>query len=685
MSGRVRVKAAVAAMLASSVHAALAGGVPGTRLDEVVVKAGRIELAGLPRAASEGTVLAEQLENRPLLRTGELLEIVPGLIVTQHTGDGKANQYFLRGFNLDHGTDFSTRVQGMPVNMPTHGHGQGYMDVNFVIPELVERVSYHKGTYYPELGNFSAAGAAEIRYLDRLRPLVSLTGGEDGYGRAVAAGSAPAGSGELLVGLEFGQADGPWELPQNLDKSNAVLRWSRQTDDAGIGIDLMGYRGEWRATDQIPRRAVRDGKLGRFGFVDRSSGGESHRYSVSTQGFRNSGERRLDYSAYAMDYELQLFSNFTYAVDPVNGDQFEQYDERQVFGGALAWSQPLAIDGERTTWRAGIDLRHDDIAPVGLYLTTVRARHATIREDSVRQSLAGLWTGLETRWSPRVRSEIGLRYDRLEFGVTSDVVANSGSGNDDLMSPKFSLVLGPWRDIEFFVAAGRGFHGNDARGATITVDPVDGVTPAETVTPLVEATGREIGLRTSLLPRTQLSLALWQLDIDSELLFIGDGGATEASRPSRRRGVELGLYSRPTDWLIVDADLALSRPKFRDADPSGRHIPGAVERVASLGVAFETPRGWFGGARVRYLGPASLVEDDSLRAASSTLVNLDVGRRIGRRLQASLGLYNALDRAANDISYFYASQLPGEAAPVEDIHFHPVEPRTLRLTLAASF
>ena len=659
---------------------ALAGGVTATGLEEVVVTANRITLTGDPRAASEGTVLYEQLENRPLLRAGEILEVVPGLIVTQHTGDGKANQYFLRGFNLDHGTDFLTRVEGMSVNMPTHGHGQGYMDLNFVIPELIERVDYHKGTYYPELGNFSAAGAAELHYFERLDPSVSLTAGEDGYIRAVGAGSLPLAGGDLLLALEYNTTDGPWELPQDLRKMNGVASYSRATDAGSWSLDFMAYDSEWTATDQVPLRAVQDGTIGRFGTVDPSNGGESHRYSLSVSGDRAFGERQLEYSAWALDYHLELFSNFTYALDQANGDQFEQFDDRRAAGGSLAWSQPLSGDG-RWALNTGFELRHDDISPVGLYLTTARERHATVREDEVRQTQTGMWAGLETSWTEKIRSEVGLRYDRIDYDVDSDLVANSGSGNDDLVSPKLSLVFGPWKETEIFVAAGQGFHGNDIRGATITVDPVDGVTPVDQVTPLVEADGIEAGFRTSILPRMQLSLALWQLEIDSELLFVGDGGTTEASRPSRRRGVELGLYARPTNWMIVDADLAWSEPRFRDEDPAGDRIPGAVERVASLGVTFDHGSGWFGGARLRYLGPSALIEDNSVRAPGSTLVNLEAGRRIGERLRFTLGLFNALDEDASDIRYYYESQLPGEAAPVEDIHFHPVEPRTLRLTV----
>ena len=660
---------------------ALAGGVTGADLEEVVIDARRIALAGAPRAASEGTVLAEQIRNRPLLRTGELLEVVPGLVVTQHTGDGKANQYFLRGFNLDHGTDFSTSVEGMPVNMPSHGHGQGYMDMNFVIPEFVERVVYRKGTYYPELGNFSAAGAAELRLAARLRPFVAVSRGEHGYLRAVAGGSGDFAGGALLAGVEYDLNDGPWQLPEDQRKLNGVLRWSRDGQDSAIAVSLMGYDGRWTATDQIPQRAVDDGRLDRFGFVDPTNGGRSHRYSLSATGQRGAGAGRLEFDAYAIDYRLQLFSNFTYAIDTERGDQFEQFDDRRVTGAALRYTLPLRLGAGGSRWRSGLDLRHDDIAPVGLHLTSARERHATIREDAVRQTLGGAWTALETRWTPWLRSELGLRADQLRTRVTSSLPANSGRARDTLTSPKASLVAGPWRDTEFFAAAGRGFHSNDARGTTIAVDPTDGETPVDPVTPLVSATGAELGLRTALLPRTQLSVSLWQLELDSELLFVGDGGVTEPSRPSRRRGVELGLYARPFEGVIVDADFAWSRPRFRDADAAGDRIPGAVERVASLGVTFERPSGWFGGLRIRHLGPAALIEDDSVRSRPSTLVNAEIGRRFGERWNLRAGLYNALDREADDIGYFYESQLPGESAPVADRHFHPVEPRTLRVTV----
>ena len=675
------------AIALAGIQTAQASGLTGANLEEIVITADRIQLTGEPRAASEGTVLGEQLAARPLLRVGELLEVVPGLIVTQHTGDGKANQYFLRGFNLDHGTDFSTRVEGVPVNMPTHAHGQGYMDLNFVIPEFTDRIVYRKGTYYPELGNFSAAGAADLYYVDTLpAPFVSVTAGQYSYLRGVAGGSIRLAGGSLLAGVEVDRTDGPWTNPEDLEKLSGLLRFSRDGESAGLSIDLMAYKGSWDSTDQVPQRAVKSGQLGRFDAVDPTTGGDSSRYSLSLQGYSRLGGGTLDYGAYALDYDLRLFSNFSYFIDETNGDQFAQFDDRRVYGGQLAWSRPLPLGAEDSMLRLGADLRRDDIRPVGLYLSRARERYQTVREDDVTQSLAGGFIALNTRWAPWLRTEFGLRQDRLDYEVRSDLPANSGRGNDDITSPKASMTLGPWRDTEYFAAIGRGFHSNDVRGATITVDPgnpsctvADGC--LEPVTPLVAATGSEIGLRTALLPRTQLSLALWRLDLDSELLFVGDGGATEPTRPSRREGIEVGLYSRPVEGVIVDADYAWTRPRFTGPDPegSGDRIPGAIESAASVGVTAELGN-WFGGARLRYLGPAPLVEDDSVRSSSSTLVNLQLGYRWSQ-WRVTAGLYNAFDARDNDITYYYESRLPGEAGPVEDIHFHPAEPRSFRLTV----
>jgi outer membrane receptor protein involved in Fe transport len=661
-----------------------AGGVPTAThaLEEVVVTGKLEQLNGDPISATVGVVTSEQLDLRPVLRTGELLEVVPGLIVTQHSGDGKANQYFLRGFNLDHGTDLATSVDGVPVNMPTHAHGQGYTDINFIIPELVNAIDYRKGTYYADSGNFSAAGAVNLRYRNSVdAPIAQLEAGEDNYRRALLAMSPRVGEGTLLFGVERSQTEGPWLLDEDFRKINALLRYSRQSDLELLTITAQAYEGEWRSTDQIPLRAVRDGSLDRFGFIDPTDGGESHRYSLSAEWISQLGAGEISARGYVVDYRLDLFSNFTYALDPELGDQFEQFDDRRVFGGAAAWKRPLAL-GELAF---GMDFRRDDIDTVGLYRTVARERIGTTREDAVIQTSYSMYSSLTTPWTDYLRTAVGIRADHFDFDVTSNLPENSGAASDSIVSPKFSLIIGPWQETELFVNVGTGFHSNDARGTTIRVDPTDGATAADRVDPLVDALGADIGVRTAIVPNMQLSVSLWTLALDSELVFVGDAGITEPSRASKRRGLEIGAIWNPLSWLIVDADLARSRSRFGGRDPVGDRIPGAVENVASIGVAIDHPSGWFGGARLRHFGSSPLIEDGSVVSAPTTLVNLEAGYRISEALLVSASVFNIFDSDDNDITYFYESRLAGEAAPVEDIHFHPVEPRTVRVTVTAKF
>lgn len=663
-----------------------AGGVPTSVIDEVTVTGRLDRLQGTPVSASQGIVTDEQLALRPVLRTGELMEVVPGLIVTQHSGDGKANQYFLRGFNLDHGTDLATSVDGVPVNMPTHGHGQGYTDINFVIPELVQSIEYRKGTYYAETGNFSAAGAVDMRYRRSMEaPMVVLEGGQDDYMRGVLAGSTELAGGQLLMGVEYAHIDGPWQLEENYQKRNGLLRYSHDTDSGSFSITAQGYEGDWRSTDQIPLRAVQSGLIDRFGTVDPTDGGDSHRYSLAADWTAVLGGGQSKGLLYAVDYDLDLVSNFSYFTDPVNGDQFEQVDQRRIYGGSWSWGRDVELLGMSQKFETGLQVRHDDIGKVGLYRTIAGERFDTVRQDAVRQTSYGVYGSVETTWTDYVRTTLGVRADRFEFDVDANLAANSGNTSDSIASPKFSLVLGPWSKTEFFFNAGRGFHSNDARGTTISVDPADGVTPANKVDALVGATGLDVGMRTALVPKTQFSLSLWSLKLDSELLFVGDAGTTEASRASERRGLEASVIWNPLNWLIVDADMAWSRARFSDDDPAGDRIPGAVENVASVGVAIDHPSGWFGGARFRHFGSAPLIEDDHVRSGATTLVNLEAGYRFWQRYKVSAAVYNVFDSEDNDITYFYESQLANETEPVEDIHFHPVEPRTFRVTVSATF
>lgn len=665
-----------------------------TELSAVEVRARAENLEGIAAAGSEGVVSSQRLAAVPILRPGEALEMVPGLIVTQHAGDGKANQYFLRGFNLDHGTDFATFVGGVPVNMPTHAHGQGYTDLNFLIPELVDRIAFRKGPYFAEEGDFASAGAAHIDYFRRMdASLAQITLGEKGYARSLLAGSPEVGGGNLLYGLELFHNDGPWAVPENYRKFNGVLRYSQGTRNDGFSLTGMAYRGQWTSTDQIAQRAIDSGLVGRFGTLDPTTGGETSRFSLSGEWAKRWASAQTKANVWWLKSSLDLWSNFQYCLNDYarsgtcdTGDQFKQGERRQAGGFALSHTVFDRWGAFEVENRIGLQGRIDRLYPVGLYATAGRQTVGTVREDRVTQRSLGFWAQNETRWTSWFRSIHGLRADAYDFDIDASLAANSGRASDQMVTPKLALIWGPWQKTELYLNYGHGFHSNDARGTTITVDPADGTTPVQRVKPLVRTRGYEIGLRSEPLPGWRSTVSLWQLDAASELLFVGDAGTTEASRPSRRRGVEWTNLYVLADWLAIDADLAWSHARFRDHNPVvGDHIPGAVTTTANIGLTLDHLGPWFGALRLRYFGPRPLVEDDSVRSRASALTNLRVGYKIDQRTQLALDVYNLFDRQANDIEYWYDSQLRGETAASFDRHVHPTEPRTLRLTLSHRF
>ncbi len=646
---------------------------------------------GSSDAASQGTIRADMLKSRPALRPGEVLEFVPGMIVTQHSGDGKANQYFLRGFNLDHGTDFATSVGGMPVNMPGHAHGQGYSDLNFLIPELVQRIEYRKGPYFAKGGDFASAGSADIVYRSRLdENFGEVTLGQRGYRRAVAGASGEVAAGVTALGaLEVMANDGPWTLPEGLKRSNGVFTLSGGTAAEGWLGSAMGYQARWASTDQVPQRLIDAGRFqgrpfGRFDAVDASDGGDTARYSLSGEWHQATAAGTTRLSAYVMRYRLQLISNFTYAMDrPATGDQFLQRDQRDIVGLAVSHAVEHTLFDLPARSEAGLQLRQDRVH-VGLFDTEARSITGTTRDDRVRETLAGVYGQTALELAPWLRSIVGLRGDQLRSRVDSlSLAVNSGSASARQLSPKFTLVAGPFAKTEFFLNAGRGFHSNDARGTTIRLDPKTGAA-VDPVQPLVSSRGYELGARSEFIPGLQSSLALWKLDFDSELVYVGDVGATEAAAASRRHGVEFNNRYTPLPWLLLDADFAWSHARF----VNGGRIPNAVDQVASLAATVRQRGPWSASLQWRYLGSGALVEDNSVRSQSSLTTNLRFGYQLaalGKGSELTLDVFNLFNRPVDDIQYVYASQLPGEAAPVADRHVHPAEPRTMRLTLRVGF
>ena len=669
------------------------------------------DLIGIADSATLGTVGAEELQDRPILRSGEVLEAVPGVIITQHAGGGKANQYFLRGFNLDHGTDFAIFVDDMPLNLPSHAHGEGYSDMNTVIPEFVRRVNYEKGPYYADIGNYGSAGSAHLEFFKILpHNFAQVEGGMYGFGRFVFGASHKVSAGNLLYGGEAYHDDGPWRHPDNYYKFNGLLTYSQGGEADGFSFTARGYHGTWHSSDQIAANAVQ--LVGFFGTLDPTGGGRSQRYSLQGEWHRLHTESATKIVAYGFRYDLDLFSNFTYYLtDTTRGDQFEQQDKRWAAGIDASHAIFSEWAGRRVENSFGLQIRNDWINN-GLYQDLNRVRvnktdsvtgnplPATTQADRFTDTQAGLYAENRIRWAPKFRSVAAVRGDLQYFDVTSLVTsANSGTATKLLPSPKINLTLGPWANTEIYLQGGSSFHSNDGRGTTQTVEPVSGENPypnvpANKIPPLIPTKGAELGMRTLAVPHLQSTLSFWYLHSASELQQSGDTGGTTASRqPSDRYGVEWANYYTPLEHLAFDFDLANSKALFTEIDeddaapnsPGGTRVPEAVGLVISSGITAHDYRGFSSSLRLRYFGPRDLTSDGLFRSHATALVNGEIGYRIGERWRVSVEFLNLPNRGDHDIDYAYTSRITPTASPAFTDVFHPVEPFQLRIWLGRTF
>ena len=651
-------------------------------IEEILVWGRSLQQLGTADSASQGTVGYGDFSTRPMARVAELVEVVPGMIATQHSGPGKANQYFLRGFNLDHGSDFSTYFDGMPVNFRSHAHAQGYMDLNFIIPEIIERVDYQKGPYFADTGDFSLAGSNAMKTYDRLdADFTELTLGSEDEIRLVTADSFEFGPGTVLYALEHHQTDGFYDLEQDVRKYNGLLKYSG--DIAGIPsrITFSAYDSEWISTNQVPQRAVDNGLIDRFGFIDPDLGGESHRYSLTG----NFELRNWNLNLYAASYYMSLINNPTYVLnDPVNGDEFEQEDARSLIGGSLRNEVNTEIFNIPVVRSLGTDFRYDDINELNLFTTASRSRTGSIREDEVEEFSVGAFIDLQFSLSDALRLSLGARLDYYDFEVDALRTRNSGNGSDALWQPNAGLAYLVNENLELYANYGHGFHSNDVRAAVNTVDPVSG-DPTESLDVLVEGKGSEIGFRYDNLRNFNFSLAYFELKMDSELVFVGDAGTTEPGDPSRRNGIELNSFWEINERLVFDLSATRSDGHFIGAPSFANAIPDAQDTVVGAGLTYIGPnRRWTSSLRLRHFGDAALSEDASVRKDSSTLIHFGVS--YGQPdWEIGLDVLNLWDREDDDIAYWFESRLPGEPAGVEDIHFHPSNPRTVRVLLKYRF
>jgi len=643
--------------------------------ESIVVWGRSTRLLGNADGGSHGIVGNADFSTRPLMRVGELVEVMPGMVATQHSGPGKANQYFMRAMNLDHGSDFTAIFEGMPLNFRSHAHASGYLDLNPLIPEIVESVEYHKGTYYAFNGDFSAAGSARFKTYDRIEDgYLEATIGNFNHHRLVGAQSIDTADGTWLFAGELLTRDGPWDVPQDQEKTNLFMKYTGTIGGINSQVTAMAYDADWYSTDQIPLREVRNGNLGLFGFVDPTLGGTSSRWSLIGN---FDLDNNINVNAYYSAYEMNLFGNPTYFLnDPVNGDQIEQEDDRAVIGGFVRWQEEQIWGNNTAIPMLGIDVRFDDITDVNLWNTRERQRLSFTRNDSVEELSWSLYGDLEYHWTDTFRTTIGLRGEFFDWDVTAANPLNSGTGNDSDWMPKFNAAWIPADGVEVYFNYGQGFHSNDVRGATITFDPINS-DAADPVDVIAQAEGHEIGVRFEPSSNFNFSAVAFWLELDSELLFVGDAGTSEPNDATKRRGIELSTFWQINDYLVFDATATWNHARFKDAPSGADRIPDAHETTASAGLTYVHPNGFTGSFRMRHFGDAPLEETDTFQKDGTTLFNLGLSYATNR-WEVGLDVLNVFDDDDNDIEYYFESQLQNEPEPVEDYHFHPVESRAYR-------
>jgi hypothetical protein len=737
-------------------------GAPLREIGRVVTVGRNANLVGKAISASTGTIDQEQIATRPLLRPGEVLEDIPGLVISQHSGGGKANQYYLRGFQLDHGTNLEAVINGVPVNLGTHAHGQGYSDINYLIPELVSYVEFKKGTYFADQGDFAVAGGYELSYRNTIDPVMEFTLGDFGYDRFLAANSTPVGAGNLLYAVEIAHDNGSYLKPDEYHRFNGVLRYSRTRGANDLSVTGIAYNGAFNSTDQIPQRAVDQGSIGRFGFEDPTDGGNTYRYALSAQLSHDDPNGTTRVNAYGVDSLLNLISNFTYyqfdandyynvtqnpvtcnvayvscapnpgtpaaprteryqSYCPANttaplgaaahsvpltpfsfscGDQREQVDKRVYYG--FDASRMFTTPGSETT--VGFGFRNDNAPVVGLFLSKARNRFANGTLSDDHATVTGEYAYLSSRLKlgSKLQFTPGLRFDRYTYHVAAYDPANSGAATEAMLNPKFALSYATSRHQEFYADYGTSFHSNDARGVIGNVDPQTHApfdptgAPVQFNAPLTRAVGYELGYRFSS-PKLTSTVSAFRLFVANELIFDGDHGTTSVGGPDVRQGIELANFYTPTRDLTLDADLATTTARFL-TDPLGvgTGVPESLAAVVSAGVTLDRPR-FAASLRMRYFGPRVLDTQGDAVSPPSMLFNTQVTARFLAHRSITLDVFNLLNARSADVTYYYASWLPSDAARadlaqdptinpalggggVNDDHFHPSQARTVRLT-----
>ncbi|WP_305981634.1 TonB-dependent receptor [Roseivirga thermotolerans] len=628
---------------------------------------------------------AMDLRLRPIQTSQDVLKIVPGLFIAQHAGGGKAEQIFLRGFDIDHGTDISLEVDGMPVNMVSHAHGQGYADLHFVIPETIDRVAFDKGPYYSSIGNFNTAGYAHFYTKKRLsESSVKLEGGQFGTFRTVGLLNlispqttyAPS----LYLATEFFRSDGYFESPQFFNRLNALLKYHQRLDSKRtLDISLSAFNSSWDASGQIPERAVENGTISRFGAIDDTEGGMTSRMNVNARlarELRNGAWTESQF--YFTQYDFELVSNFTFFLnDPENGDQITQSEQRQIFGTRHNYWTEHQLLGISAQTELGVGFRHDINENVRLSRTLQRQ---TVLEDlaygDVQETNIFAFAEEIFTLSPRFTMTTGLRFDHFTFDYRNKLSSTyeRSAINKSVLSPKLQLSYQASERLNLYLKSGLGFHSNDSR---VVVQQ----TGREI---LPKAYGVDVGIHWKPVDRLLINAALWRLDLDQEFVYVGDAGIVEPSGKTRREGIDLSIRYQANAWLYFTSDVNYTIPRAVGTAEGEHFIPLAPTFTSIGGLTAELTNALSGSLRYRFMDNRPANEDNSLHAEGYFLMDAVLNYTLGT-FELGLSIENLTNAAWKEAQFETESQLRNESKPISEIHFTPGTPFQARLSATVRF
>lgn len=646
------------------------------RLAEHIVQLSELTVTSGPDAIQ--TLTKIDLNTSPVTSSQQILRTVPGLMIGQHAGGGKAEQIFLRGFDIDHGTDFNMSVDGMPVNMVSHAHGQGYSDLHFLIPELIQDIDFGKGPYAADKGNFTTAGYADIRTKSNLKSSsIQIEGGQFNTMRTVGLFNLlNEESQSAYLATSYNLSDGPFESAQNFSRLNLMGRYSKASGDDHISLHFSHFTSQWTASGQVPQRAVESGLISRFGAIDDTEGGNTSRSNLKLDYIKSIDDRTfITNELYYGIYDFELYSNFTFFLeDPVNGDQIRQKENRQIFMAKTEWNRSFDLGAHESLLKVGGSIRNDVVDDIELSHTINRVTTLDqIQLGDVNETNLSAYVEWEIELGKWLLSP-AIRYDQFRFNYDDALTQQQLFATEGIASPKFNAIYNHSEQLQLYFKSGFGFHSNDARA--ITGSKTDVILPL--------AIGYDLGFILKPTRQSFLSVTFWTLDLEQELVYVGDAGIVERSGSTNRKGIDLSYRYQLTPWLFFNQDVNYTRARGTDNPDGQNYVSLAPGLTASGGIGVSRPQGFYGGLRYRYMADRPANEDYSIVAEGYTVVDMNVGYQV-KNYSFGVNIENLFDTDWNETQFATTSRLQNEAAPVEEIHFTPGTPFSAKVFFKVNF